>query len=134
MSQKIVCLIHIFNKKEKKIVKCTFLLFRYFFLSSIVCCWRREPKKGVLFQKYLHRCPLCRVDLETIFVELLGKIFTVENCLPPLMTDPVCLCSEMIIVIFGKTFLWTLSLCISILFYSAEFLYSFSLCQFQVVK
>ena len=48
------------------------------------------------------------------------------------MADPDCLYSEMMAVILGKIFL--LTLCISVMFYSAEFLYSFLLCQFRVVK
>ena len=48
------------------------------------------------------------------------------------MADLDCLCSEMMAVTFREIFLWTL--CISIIFYSAEFLYSFLPCQFRVVK
>ena len=101
------------------------------FLLVIYCLLLTQRAQKVSFcKKFPHRrCPLYKVDYETIFLELLGRMFS-RKLLTAAQTDPDCLCAEMIAVFLGKTFLWTL--CISITFYSAEFLYSFSL--FRVVK
>ena len=44
-SQKRDCMMQIVNRKRKKRVKYKLLLISYFFISSITCCWHREPQK-----------------------------------------------------------------------------------------
>ena len=81
--------------REKR-VKYKLFFFKYFFISSIACCWVREPQKWVLYKKCPHRmCPLHKVDLETIFLELLGKMSSRKlltatqdrSCLSPFWDD-----------------------------------------------
>ena len=78
-------------------------LFKYFFLSSIACCWPREPKKWVSVKNFPYRrCPLYKVDYETIFLDLLGRMFSRK--LPTTAHDRSWLSSEMMAVILRKTF------------------------------
>ena len=77
--------------------------FKYFFVSAIACCWPREPKKWVSVKKYPYRrCPLYKVDYETIFLDLLGRMFSRK--LPTTAHDRSWLSSEIIPVILRKTF------------------------------
>ena len=74
-SQKLVCLTQIISREKKKKVRCKILFFKYFFISSIACCWPRNAQKWVLYKKNpLSKCPLYRIGFEPIFLELSEKI------------------------------------------------------------